>query len=81
MWSKTRQVLEGRLAENLKGRVRFQYDVYRISQSHNNLLRFPLVYLTCPHIIMVSFPRTRLHPQKRKGLLRQRFPGFGIGIS
>ena len=29
MWSKTRQVLEGRLAENLKGRVRFQYDVYR----------------------------------------------------
>ena len=29
MWSKTRQVLESRLAENLKGRVRFQYDVYR----------------------------------------------------
>ena len=29
MWSKTRQVLESRLAEDLKGRVRYQYDVYR----------------------------------------------------
>ncbi len=29
MWSKTRQVLESRLAEPLKGRVRYQYDVYR----------------------------------------------------
>ena len=29
MWSKTRQILESRLAENLKGRVSFHYDVYR----------------------------------------------------
>ncbi|MBP5321424.1 MAG: hypothetical protein J6334_10590 [Kiritimatiellae bacterium] len=29
MWSKTRQVLESKLAEDLKGRVRYQYDVYR----------------------------------------------------
>lgn len=29
MWSKTRLVLESRLAENLKGRVSYHYDVYR----------------------------------------------------
>lgn len=29
MWSKTRQVLEDRLAENLKGRVSYHHDVYR----------------------------------------------------
>ena len=29
MWSKTRQILESRFAENLKGRVSFHYDVYR----------------------------------------------------
>ena len=29
MWSKTRQILESRLAENLKGRVSYHYDVYR----------------------------------------------------
>jgi len=29
MWSKTRQVLESRLAEPLKGRVQYHYDVYR----------------------------------------------------
>lgn len=29
MWSKTKQVLESRLAEALKGRVSYHYDVYR----------------------------------------------------
>ena len=29
MWSKTRLVLESRLAKNLKGRVSYHYDVYR----------------------------------------------------
>ena len=29
MWSKTRQVLESRLADDLKGRVCYHYDVYR----------------------------------------------------
>ena len=29
MWSKTRQILESRLAEPLKGRVSYHYDVYR----------------------------------------------------
>ena len=29
MWSKTRQVLESRLAEKLKGCVSYHYDVYR----------------------------------------------------
>jgi len=29
MWSKTRQILESRLADELKGRVSFHYDVYR----------------------------------------------------
>ena len=29
MWSKTRQVLKSRLAENLKGCVSYHYDVYR----------------------------------------------------
>lgn len=32
MWSKTRQILEGRMAESLKGRVRYQYDVYRTNK-------------------------------------------------
>ena len=30
MWSKTRQVLESRLAEDLKGRVGYHWDVYRM---------------------------------------------------
>ena len=29
MWSKTKQVLESRLPEDLKGRVKYNYDVYR----------------------------------------------------
>ena len=29
MWSKTKQVLESRLPEDLKGRVKYGYDVYR----------------------------------------------------
>lgn len=29
MWSKTRQILESRLAENLKERISFHFDVYR----------------------------------------------------
>jgi len=29
MWSKTRQVLESRLADGLKGRVSYHWDVYR----------------------------------------------------
>lgn len=29
MWSKTKQALESRLAEGLKGRVSYHYDVYR----------------------------------------------------
>ena len=29
MWSKTRQVLESRLADDLKGRVFYHYDVYQ----------------------------------------------------
>ena len=32
MWSKTRQVLESRLAENLKGRVNYHYDVYHTNK-------------------------------------------------
>ena len=32
MWSKTRQVLESRLAANLKGRISYHYDVYRTSK-------------------------------------------------
>lgn len=30
MWSKTKQVLESRLPENLKGRVKFLYEVLRV---------------------------------------------------
>ena len=30
MWSKTRQVLENRLADGLKGMVRYHWDVYRM---------------------------------------------------
>ena len=30
MWSKTKQVLEGRLAEDLRGRVKYSYAVYRM---------------------------------------------------
>lgn len=33
MWSKTKQVLENRLPEDLKGRVKYQYDVYRDGSS------------------------------------------------
>ena len=33
MWSKTKQVLESRLPEDLKGRVKYQYDVYRDGSS------------------------------------------------
>lgn len=33
MWSKTKQVLESRLPEDLKGRVKYQYDVYRDGNS------------------------------------------------
>ena len=29
MWSKTRQILESRLAKPLKGRISSHYDVYR----------------------------------------------------
>lgn len=32
MWSKTRQILESRLAENLKGRVSYHYDVYHTNK-------------------------------------------------
>lgn len=32
MWSKTRQVLESRLAANLKGRISYHYDVYRTNK-------------------------------------------------
>ena len=30
MWSKTRQILESRVADDLKGRVRYRWDVYRM---------------------------------------------------
>ena len=33
MWSKTKQVLESRLAESLKGRISYHYDVYRTNKS------------------------------------------------
>ena len=33
MWSKTKQVLESRLPEDLKGRVKYHYDVYRYAAS------------------------------------------------
>ena len=33
VWSKTKQVLEGRLPEDLKGRVKYHYDVYRDGSS------------------------------------------------
>ena len=33
MWSKTKQTLESRLPEDLKGRVKYQYDVYRDGSS------------------------------------------------
>lgn len=33
MWSKTKQVLESRLPEDLKGRVKYQYNVYRDGSS------------------------------------------------
>ena len=33
MWSKTKQTLENRLPEDLKGRVKYQYDVYRDGSS------------------------------------------------
>ena len=32
MWSKTRQILKERLADSLKGRVDYHYDVYRTNQ-------------------------------------------------
>lgn len=38
MWSKTRQILESRLAENLKGRVSYHYDVYRTNKDRENRL-------------------------------------------
>ena len=40
MWSKTRQILESRLAENLKGRVSYHYDVYRTNKDRENRLWF-----------------------------------------
>ena len=33
MWSKTKQTLESRLPEDLKGRVKYHYDVYRDGSS------------------------------------------------
>lgn len=33
MWSKTKQILESRLPEDLKGIVKYQYDVYRDGSS------------------------------------------------
>jgi hypothetical protein len=33
MWSKTKQTFESRLPEDLKGRVKYQYDVYRDGSS------------------------------------------------
>lgn len=36
MWSKTKQVLESRLAEGLKGRVSYHYDVYRTQKDKTN---------------------------------------------
>ena len=36
MWSKTKQVLESRLADGLKGRVTYHYDVYRTQKDKVN---------------------------------------------
>lgn len=40
MWSKTRQVLESRLCDELKDRVKFHYDVYRTNRDKENRLWF-----------------------------------------
>mgnify|MGYP003293878167 CR=1 FL=1 len=40
MWSKTRQVLESRLCDVLKDRVKFHYDVYRTNRDKENRLWF-----------------------------------------
>ena len=48
MWSKTIQILEIRLAENLKGRVSFHYDVY-----HTNKDKVKKWWFTENHVFSV----------------------------
>ena len=60
MWSKTKQVLESRLPEDLKGRVKYQYDVYRYAasecQAMSILVDGNVWFCTNPKMYEVQYP-------------------------
>ena len=60
MWSKTKQVLESRLPEDLKGRVKYHYDVYRYAasecQAMSILVDGNVWFCTNPKMYEVQYP-------------------------